>query len=102
MLTHTQKVSMVKSLAPHHKAKLRKHLRAHIHAGKGMSGAGLFSFLGSIGKTLLPIVKSVGLPILKNVLLPAVKGHIEKKYAGSGLKVPGGGLMLAGQRRRRR
>ena len=101
MLTHTQKVSLVKSLAPHHKTKLRKHLRAHIHSGKGMSGSGLFSFLGSIGKTLLPIVKSVGLRILKDVLLPAVTGHLTKKLGG-GLRVPGGGLMLAGQRRRRR
>ena len=101
-LTEIEKVNLVKALAPHHKTKLRKHLREHIQAGKGMSGAGLFSFLGSIGKTLLPIVKAVGMPILKNVLLPMGGDLIKKKISGNGVSLPGGGLRLAGQRGRGR
>ena len=97
VLSHADKVNLVKSLAPHHKAKLRKHLKQHIQSGKGMSGAGLFSFLGSIGKALLPVVKSVGMPILKDVLLPAATGALQKKLGG-GLRVPGGALRLAGQK----
>tara|TARA_Y100000389_G_scaffold99619_1_gene96364 strand:+ start:155 stop:478 length:324 start_codon:yes stop_codon:yes gene_type:complete len=100
-LTKTDKIALVKSLAPQHKTKLRKHLRAHLQAGQGMSGAGLFSFLGSIGKTLLPIVKTVGLPILKEVLLP-MGVNILKKKMGAGLSLPGGALRLAGQRGRGR
>ena len=100
-LTTNDKVALVKSLAPHHKTKLRKHLREHIQAGKGMSGAGLFSFLGSIGKALLPIVKTVGMPILKDVLLPAGVDMLKKKIGG-GVSLPGGALRLAGQRGRGR
>ncbi len=100
-LSRKDKVNLVKSLAPQHKATLKKHLKAHIQSGKGMSGQGLFSFLGNIGKSLLPVVKSVGLPILKDVLLPAATGALQKKLGG-GLKVPGGGLRLAGQRGKRR
>ena len=99
-LSRHDKVNMVKSLAPHHKATIRKHLKKHIQSGKGMSGQGLFDFLGNIGSSLLPIVKSVGMPILRDVLLPAVTGHIKSKLGG-GLKVPGGALRLAGQRRRK-
>lgn len=101
-LTNQEKIVLVKSLAPHHKTKLRKHLREHIQAGKGMSGAGLFSFLGSIGKTLLPIVKAVGMPILKDVLLPAGVDMLKKKISGNGVSLPGGALRLAGQRGRGR
>jgi len=100
-LSRQDKVNMVKSLAPHHKATLRKHLKKHIQEGKGMSGEGLFSFLGNIGKTLLPIVKSVGMPILKDVLIPKAAAYAQSKL-GSGLKVPGGALRLAGQRGRRK
>jgi len=100
-LTTTDKIALVKSLAPHHKTKLRKHLREHIQAGKGMSGAGLFSFLGSIGKALLPVVKTVGMPILKDVLLPAGVDMLKQKLGG-GVSLPGGALRLAGQRGRGR
>ena len=100
-LSREQKVNIVKTLAPHHKTKLRKHLREHIQSGKGMSGDGLFSFLGSIGKTLLPIVKAVGMPILKSVLLPAAGSFVKKKIEGRGLNPAGGGLRLAGKRRKK-
>ena len=99
-LSRQDKINMVKSLAPHHKATIRKHLKKHIQSGKGMSGQGFFDFLGSIGRTLLPIIKSVGMPILKDVLLPAGINMIKGKLGG-GLKVPGGALRLAGQRRKR-
>ncbi len=100
-LTKNEKVALVKSLAPHHKTKLRKHLREHIQSGQGMSGAGFFSFLGSIGKALLPVVKAVGMPILKDVLLPAGVDMLKKKIGG-GVSLPGGALRLAGQRGRGR
>lgn len=101
MLSTEEKIDLVKSIAPTHKTKLKKHLKQHIQEGKGMSGQGLFSFLGSIGKALLPIVKSVGMPILKDVLLPAAQGALQKKLGG-GLTVAGGSLKLAGQRGRGR
>jgi hypothetical protein len=100
-LTKIDKVALVKALSQHHKTKLRKHLREHIQSGQGMSGAGLFSFLGSIGKALLPIVKAVGMPILKDVLLPAGINMLKGKLGG-GLTLPGGALRLAGQRGRGR
>ncbi len=100
-LTKNEKVALVKSLAPNHKTKLRKHLREHLQSGQGMSGAGLFSFLGSIGKALLPVVKAVGMPILKEVLLPMGVSAIKKKM-GAGVSLPGGALRLAGQRGRGR
>ncbi len=99
-LTTNEKIAIVKSLAPQHKTKLRKKLREHLQAGQGMSGAGFFSFLGSIGKALLPIVKAVGMPILKDVLLPAGVDMLKKKISGNGLSLPGGALRLAGQRGR--
>ena len=98
-ITRIEKEALVKALAPAHKAKLRKHLKEHLQSGQGMSGAGLFSFLGSIGKTLLPIVKTVGMPILKDVLLPAGVDMLKGKL-GMGLTLPGGALRLAGQRGR--
>ena len=100
-LTKNDKVALVKSLAPQHKTKLRKYLREHIQSGQGMSGAGFLSFLGSIGKTLLPIVKTVGLPILKEVLLPMGISALKSKM-GMGVSLPGGALRLAGQRGRGR
>ena len=100
-LTTNDKIALVKSLAPHHKTKLRKHLREHLQAGKGMSGAGLFSFLGSIGKALLPIVKNCRYAILKDVLLPAGINMLKNKIGG-GVSLPGGALRLAGQRGRGR
>lgn len=108
VLSREEKIDLVKSIAPAHKTKIKKHLKQHIQEGKGMSGDGLFSFLGSIGQSLLPIVKSVGLPILKDVLLPAAQGALQKKLgggltvAGGSLNVPGGALRLAGQRGRGR
>ncbi len=108
VLSREEKVDLVKSIAPCHKAKLKKHLKQHIQEGKGMSGEGLFSFLGSIGKSILPVVKAVGMPILKDVLLPAATGALQKKLGGglkvpgSGIKVAGGSLKLAGQRGRPR
>jgi hypothetical protein len=100
VLSHADKVNLVKSLAPHHKAKLRKNLKEHIQSGKGMSGAGFLSFLSGIGKGLLGVVKTVGMPILQDVLLPAATGALQKKLGG-GLKIPGGALRLAGQRGKR-
>jgi hypothetical protein len=65
-------------------------------AGKGMAGRGFFDFLKKAGKTLLPIVKAVGPTILKEILVPLAKSKM-----GLDLRVPGGGLKLAGERRRR-
>jgi hypothetical protein len=94
ILTKIDKVKLVQALSTAHKAKLRKHLREHTMAGKGMSGKGFVDFLKKVGNFLAPIVKTVGPTILKEVLLPLAKSKM-----GLGLKPSGGGLRLAGQRR---
>lgn len=93
-LTKADKVKLIHSLSAGQKAQLRKHLRDHQMAGKGMSGTGFMDFLKKIGSTLAPVVKAVGPTILKEVLVPLAKSKL-----GLGLKPSGGSLRLAGQRR---
>jgi len=93
-LTKSDKVKLVNALSSAHKAKLRRHLREHTMAGKGMSGTGFMDFIKKVGNFLAPVVKAVGPTILKEVLLPLAKSKL-----GLGLKPSGGGLRLAGQRR---
>jgi len=93
-LSKADKVKLIQSLSPANKAKLRKHLREHTMAGKGMSGAGFLDFLKKVGNFLSPVVKAVGPTILKEVLVPMAKSKL-----GLGLKPSGGALRLAGQRR---
>ena len=97
MLTRQDKIKLVKALAPHHKAKLRRHLKEHVMAGRGMSGAGFMDFLKKIGSSLMPIVKAVGPTILKEVLVPLAKSKM-----GLGLSLPGGSLRLAGAGKRKK
>ena len=68
-----------------------------------MRGDGIADILKSVGSVLGPIIKEVGPTVLKEFVVPFIMKKIEKKMAskkGDGLKIPGSGLRLAGQRGR--
>tara|TARA_R110000787_G_scaffold251921_3_gene357416 strand:- start:412 stop:738 length:327 start_codon:yes stop_codon:yes gene_type:complete len=90
-LTKNQQMAVLKALSPSKKAQIKKHCQSC-----EMKGQGLLSILKSVGKFLLPVVKTIGMPVLKEFILPFLRNK-----AGLGLKPSGGGLRLAGRTPRR-
>ncbi len=96
-LSLAQQRAMLRALPKHRKMAVKKHCQSCQMRGEGIS-----DILKSVGSVLGPIFKEVGPTVLKEFVVPFIMKKIEKKISGSkkgdGLKIPGSGLRLAGQR----
>ena len=88
---------MLRALPLHRKTAVKKHCQSC-----QMRGEGIADILKSVGGVLGPIIKEVGPTILKEFVAPFIMNKIKQKIGeskkGDGLKIPGSGLRLAGQR----
>lgn len=91
-LTLAQQRALMRALPATRMDAIKKHCQAC-----EMKGEGFKDIMRSIGRVLGPIVKEIGPTVLKELIIPMIKA----KMGGSGLKVPGGALRLAGQGRGR-
>ena len=73
------------------KSMAKKPVKAKSSKSMAMKGEGFGDFLNGVGR----FAAQVGPDLAQKVLIPL----IAKKFAGSGTKVAGGGLRLAGQRK---
>ena len=92
-LTIREQRALVRALPTSRKMAVRAHCRAC-----QQRGAGLGDILKSVCRVLGPFAKEIGPTVLRELVIPMLK----KKMDGKGLKTPGQGLRLAGQRKPRR
>ena len=91
-LTKAQQRRLLAALPPDRRKAAKHHARA-MH----MAGSGIGDILSSMMSILGPVVKEVGPTVLKEYIMPWLK----KKMEGRGLSLPGTGLRLAGQGKKR-
>ena len=96
-LSLAQQRALIRALPQHRKMAVKKHCQSC-----QMRGEGIAEILQSVGSVLGPIIKEVGPTILKEFVAPFIMKKIKQKISeskkGDGLKIPGSGLRLAGQR----
>ena len=91
-LTLAQQRALLRSLPSSRIGEWKNHCR-----DCQMRGAGIKDMLSSAGKFLGPVVRELSPIILKEILIP-----LAKKKAGLGLSLPGSGLKLAGQGKKKK
>jgi hypothetical protein len=96
-LSLSQQRALLKALPQHRKMAVKKHCQSC-----QMRGDGIIDILKSVKSALGPIISEVGPTVLKEFVAPYIMKKIEqvskKGNKGDGLKIPGSGLRLAGQR----
>jgi hypothetical protein len=84
----------------YHSLPSQKKLRVSQIVGRGCQmGEGFGSIFNKIVKFLgHPTVQKITKPILTEIVLPKVQDMIKKKFSGSGMRLPGAGLRIAGEK----
>ena len=96
-LSLAQQRALIRALPQHRKMAVKKHCQSC-----QMRGEGITDILKSVGSVLGPVIREIGPTVLKDFVAPFIMKKIKQKISGSkkgdGLKIPGSGLRLAGQR----